>query len=119
MIENGFITTRAMLLRCDERTLRIGLINFLKELETVWEEYTDRHSQEGCEAEAPLLDPWEVADSIFQFAVFGERRDGQWEDYDLESEVESVEEMTDEEIEEELKRFIEKMGGTNEEENND
>lgn len=120
MMDNGFLTTRAILLRCDPKVLRLGLINFLKELEEQWNTALQEHAEEdcfmGCELELPSLTAWEIADSIFQFSVFGERRVDTDGESVLDSEPEEVEELTDEEIEEEIAKFIEKLGGTDEEE---
>lgn len=80
MIENPFLTLRALILHMDSRRLKYGLINFLKEMEVeqghmeiaVGEEC---EGDEYCECEevasAFMLEPYTIADRIFQYVTFG------------------------------------------------
>lgn len=121
MMDNGFLTTRAILLRCDPKVLRLGLINFLKELEQQWEDAIEEHDEQGCwgedcDYEPPGLNAWQIADSIFQFSVFGERRVALDGDSVIDSGLTEVEELSEEEIQQEVQKFIDDLG-TDEEEN--
>lgn len=98
MIENGFLTVRALVALSSPERLRLGLIEYLKELELQFDSMMDLEYEEVDEETA--FDPWMVADSIFQFLVFSQRREG------LSEVGEQQEALTEEEIEEEVAKFI-------------
>lgn len=84
MIENPFLLVRAALLHCNETNLRIGLIQFLKELETehqkaiqaIQEACTGDDDGECEDAAIPfMMDPWVVADRLFQYAWFAKAQE--------------------------------------------
>jgi len=80
MIENPFLTLRALILHMDSRRLKYGLINFLKEMEVEHMHAEtaigeDCDGGEDCEcddiAAAFMLEPYTIADRIFQYVTFG------------------------------------------------
>lgn len=118
MIENGFLTSRAAIMRASPEILRVGLVEFLKELEerhlAMRDAMEDECPGEDCEgecrevAEAFFLQPWIVADKLFQYTTFGKLlEDSEFEvDEEGSDDVGShVEELSPEEIEAEVQRF--------------
>lgn len=98
MIENGFLTVRALVALSSPERLRLGLIEYLKELELQFDEMMNLDYDEVDEDTA--FDPWMVADSIFQYLLFSQRREGF-------SEVEDQHAgLTQEEIEEQVAEFL-------------
>lgn len=119
MIENGFITTRAVVMRSDATTLKTGLLHYLFELEEEYNQFLRDHEEMGCEdVEQVVFDPWEIADSLFQYLVFTERRTSTRGEDEVDSEPEEVvETLSEAEIEKEIQKFKDILGGKGEVEN--
>lgn len=108
MIEKDFLMARALVMNANENVLKIGIVNYLKELEKQWNDSIDTHSIEThdpdeCEGCIPLYTPWEVADSIAQFTFFTKR-------YEIDNMGTTYTfGLTEEEIEQQIQEFMDKL----------